>query len=53
MIKPCDQIMVDRGFKKKEDPVMVMATLSIPPSCASSILILPTDIRKTSNITNV
>ena len=53
MIEPYDQIMADRGFKIKEDLMMHMASLCIPPSCAASMQMLPSDIRKTSNIANV
>ena len=45
--------MADRGFKIKEDLMMSMATLCIPPSCTASMQMLPSDVRKTSNITNV
>lgn len=48
-----DQIMADRGFKIKEDLMMIMATLCIPPSCAASSQMLPGDIKKTSSIANV
>jgi len=53
MIEPYDQVMADRGFKIREDLMMSMATLAIPPSCASSMQMLPSDVRKTSNIANV
>ena len=53
MIEPYDEIMADRGFKIREDLMMHMATLCIPPSCASSMQMLPHDIRETSNIANV
>ena len=33
--------------------MMQMATLCIPPSCASSMQLLPWDVRETSNIANV
>ena len=45
--------MADRGFKITEDLMMHMATLCIPPSCASSMQLLPRDVRETSNIANV
>lgn len=53
MIEPYDEIMADRGFKIREDLMMHMATLCIPPSCASSMQLLPGDVRETSNIANV
>ena len=53
MIELYDQIMADRGFKIREDLMMSLATLAIPPSCASSMQMLPADVRKTSNIANV
>ena len=33
--------------------MMQMATLCIPPSCATSMQLLPWDVRETSNIANV
>ena len=45
--------MADRGFKIKENLMMSMATLCIPPSCTASMQMLPSDVRKTSNIANV
>ena len=53
MIEPYDEIMADRGFKVREDLMMHMATLCTPPSCASSMQLLPRDVRETSNIANV
>jgi len=53
LIEPYDEVMADRGFKIKEDLMMSMATLCIPPSCAPSMQMLPSDVRKTSNIANV
>ena len=53
MIEPYDEVMADRGFKIRDDLMMHMATLSIPPSCASSMQLLPRDVRETSNIANV
>ena len=52
MIEPYDEIMADRGFKIRED-LMHVAALCIPPSCASSVQLLPHDVRETSNIANV
>ncbi|XP_068676803.1 uncharacterized protein [Montipora foliosa] len=53
MIEPYDEVMADRDFKIREDLMMHMATLCIPPSCASSMQMLPRDVRETSNIANV
>ena len=53
IIEPYDEVMADRGFKIKEDLMMSMATLCIPPSCTASMQMLPSDVRKTSNIANV
>ncbi|KAL9987027.1 hypothetical protein ACROYT_G001261 [Oculina patagonica] len=54
MIEPYDEvIMADRGFKIREDLMMHMTTLCIPPSCASSMQLLPRDVKETSNIANV
>ena len=53
MIEPYDEVMADRGFKIREDLMIHMATLCIPPSWASSMQLLPRDVRETSNIANV
>ena len=53
LVEPYDEIMADRGFKIREDLMMKMATLCIPPSKAKSMQMLPSDVRKTSNIANV
>ena len=53
IIEPYDEVMADRGFKIKEDLMMSMATLCIPPSCTASMQMLPLDVTKTSNIANV
>ena len=53
MIESYDEIMADRGFKIREDLIMHMAKLCIPPSCSSSMQMLPHDVRETSNITYV
>ena len=45
--------MTDRGFKIKEELMMSMASLCIPPSKAASMQMLPEDVKKTSNIANV
>ena len=41
------------GIKIGEDLMMHMATLCIPPSCASPMQLLSQDVTKTSNIANV
>lgn len=53
IIEPYDEVMADRGFKIKEYLMMTMATLCIPPSCTAAMQMLPSDVRKTSNIANV
>ncbi|XP_028416844.1 uncharacterized protein LOC114541054 [Dendronephthya gigantea] len=53
LVEPFDEIMADRGFKIREELMMHMATLCIPPSKAKSMQMLPSDVRKTSNIANV
>ena len=53
LVEPYDEIIADRGFKIREDLMMKMATLCIPPSKAKSMQMLPSDVRKTSNIANV
>ena len=52
MIEPYDELMADRGCKIREDLMMHMATLCIPPSCTSSMQLLPRDVTETSNIAN-
>ena len=49
MIEPYDEPMADRGFKIREDLMMHMGTLCIPPSCTSSMQLLPQDVTETSN----
>ena len=45
--------MADRGFKIREDLMIHMATLCIPPSYASSMQLLPQNVTETSNIAYV
>ena len=52
MIEPYDEVMAD-GVKMRENLMMHMATLCIPPSRASAMQLLPHDVRETSNIANV
>ena len=53
IIEPYDEVMADRGFKIKEHLMMSMATLCIPPSCTDAMQMLPSEVRKTSNIAYV
>ena len=53
MIETYYELMADRGCKIREDLIMHMATLCIPPSCTSSMQLLPQDVTETSNIANV
>ena len=53
MLEPYDEIMADCGFKIREELMLVMATLCIPRSKAASMQMLPSEVRKTSNIANV
>ena len=53
LVEPYDQVMADGGFKIREELMMRMATLCIPPSKAKSMQMLPSDVRKTSHIANM
>ena len=53
MIEPYDELIADRGVSIREDLMMHMATLCIPPSCASSMQLLPQNVTETSNIADV
>ena len=53
LVEPYDEVMADRGFKIREELMMRMATLCIPPRKATSVQMLPSDVRKTSHIANV
>ena len=59
LVEPYDEIMADREFKIREDLMMRRATLCIPPGKAKSsakqsqVQMLPSDVKKTSNIANV
>jgi hypothetical protein len=53
MLEPYNEVMADRGFKIREELMLVMATLCIPRSKAASMQMLPSEVRKTSNIANV
>lgn len=52
-LEPYDEVMADRGFKIREELMMRMVSLCIPPSKAASMQMLPADVRKTSSIANV
>ena len=52
-IEPNDQVMADRGFKIKEDPMTVQARLAIPPSTTGKLQMKSQDVNKTSSIANV
>ena len=45
IIEPYDKVMADRGFKIKEDLMISMAKVCIPPSCAASMQMLPSNVR--------
>jgi hypothetical protein len=53
LIKPNDQIMADRGFKVKEDVMVVHTRLVIPPSTCRNIAMSSGDVSETSKIANV
>ena len=53
LLEPYDEVMADRGFKIREELMMRMSTLCIPPSKAAAMQTLPSDVRKTSSIANV
>ena len=53
LIEPFDQVMADRGFKIKEDLMMVQAKLAIPPSTLGSLQMTSNDVAETSRIANV
>ena len=44
LLQPLDEVMADRGFKIKEELMMRMASLCIPPSKAASMQMLPADV---------
>ena len=53
LVEPYDEVMADRGLNIREELMMRMATLCIPPRKATSMQMLPSDVRKTSRIANV
>ena len=53
LLHPFDEVMADRGFKIKEELMMRMATLCVPPSKAASMQMIPADVKQSSNIPNV
>ncbi|CAC5411920.1 unnamed protein product [Mytilus coruscus] len=52
-LEPNDQVMADRGFKIKEDLVVVQARLAIPPSTCGKLSMPSGDVLETSKIANV
>jgi hypothetical protein len=53
MVEPNNQVMADRGFKVKEDVIVVQARLVIPPSTCGNIAMSSGDVSEISKITNV
>ena len=53
LIKPNDQIMADRGFKVKEDVMVVHTRLVIPPSTCGNIAMSSGDVSEIFKIANV
>lgn len=53
MIEPYDHMMVDRGFKMRDDLPMYQASLAIPPSVAKDQQIFGEDKAEASEIANV
>ncbi|CAC5387141.1 unnamed protein product [Mytilus coruscus] len=52
-LEPNDQVMADRGFKIKEDLMVVQARLAIPPSTCGKLSMPSGDVLETSKIANV
>ncbi|XP_046851060.1 uncharacterized protein LOC124444479 [Xenia sp. Carnegie-2017] len=46
LLQPFDEVMADRGFKIREELMMKMCRLCIPPSKTVSMQMLPDDVRK-------
>ena len=46
LLQAFDEVMADRGFKIKEELMIRMCTLCIPPSKAASMQMLPGDVQK-------
>ena len=53
LLEPYDQVMVDRGFKIREDLMTVQATIAIPPSTVGSLPMKTKSVQETSKIANV
>jgi hypothetical protein len=52
-LEPNDQVMADRGFKVKDDVMVVQARLVIPPSTCGNLAMSSGDVSETSKIGNV
>ncbi|CAC5371840.1 unnamed protein product [Mytilus coruscus] len=52
-LEPNDQVMADRGFKIKEDLMVVQARLAIPPSTCDKLSMPSGGVLETSKIANV
>lgn len=52
MLQPHDFIMVDRGFKIKNDLAMYQYQLCIPPSAAKGNQMTANAVKETSNVEN-
>ena len=52
-LEPNDQVMADRGFKVKEDVMVVQARLVIPQSTCGNLAMSSGDVSETSKIVNV
>lgn len=48
-----DQIMADCGFKIKDELLLRIATLCIPPSTTTGVQMVSSEVRNTSRIANV
>jgi len=52
-IQRYDLVMADRGFKIREDLLVIGSNLAIPPSSAASMQMRSKDVKETSQIANV
>ena len=53
ILEPYDQVMADRGFKIKTDLAIKQCKLRIPPSAAKGSQMVASDVKETSNISNL
>ena len=53
LLEPYDQIMADRGFKRKTDLALKQCTLAIPPSAVSGCQMVSRDIKEASMVANM